>query len=64
MVAKVITVGENRQEAVDRMKRALNEFLITGVETTIPFHLNLLNHETFVSGNFNTRFLDLYSLTT
>lgn len=64
MVAKVITVGENRQEAVDRMKRALNEFLITGVETTIPFHLNLLNHETFVSGNFNTRFLDLYNLTT
>jgi len=64
MIAKVITFGENREEAVDRMKRALNEFLITGVETTIPFHLKLLNHETFASGNFNTRFLDLYDLTT
>ncbi|MBE5102244.1 acetyl-CoA carboxylase biotin carboxylase subunit [Priestia aryabhattai] len=64
MVAKVITVGENREEAVNRMKRALNEFLITGVETTIPFHLKLLSHETFISGNFNTRFLDLYDLTT
>ncbi|MDV2885552.1 acetyl-CoA carboxylase biotin carboxylase subunit [Alkalihalophilus pseudofirmus] len=58
MVAKVITYGATRQEAVDRMKRALAEFEIEGVDTTIPFHLKLLNHETFVSGDFNTKFLE------
>ncbi|ADC48376.1 MULTISPECIES: acetyl-CoA carboxylase biotin carboxylase subunit [Alkalihalophilus] len=58
MVAKVITYGATRQEAIDRMKRALAEFEIEGVDTTIPFHLKLLNHETFVSGDFNTKFLE------
>ncbi|MBZ5750627.1 MULTISPECIES: acetyl-CoA carboxylase biotin carboxylase subunit [Metabacillus] len=62
MVAKVITHGESREEAIDRMKRALSEFLITGVNTTIPFHMKLLNHDTFISGEFNTKFLDLYDL--
>jgi acetyl-CoA carboxylase, biotin carboxylase subunit len=58
MVAKVITYGATREEAIGRMKRALAEFEIEGVETTIPFHLKLLNHETFVSGDFNTKFLE------
>ena len=55
MIAKVITYGKTREEAVSRMKRALSEFVIEGVHTTIPFHLKLLEHETFVSGEFNTK---------
>lgn len=62
MIAKVITYGSTRQEAISRMKRALSEFVIEGVHTTIPFHLNLLNHEKFVEGNFNTKFLEIYDL--
>jgi acetyl-CoA carboxylase biotin carboxylase subunit len=45
------------------MKRALNEFVIEGVHTTIPFHLRLLNHATFVNGDFNTKFLEIHDLT-
>ncbi|MCK6257650.1 acetyl-CoA carboxylase biotin carboxylase subunit [Fictibacillus sp. KIGAM418] len=63
MIAKVITYGNTRQEAIDRMKRALNEFVIEGVHTTIPFHLRLLNHATFVNGDFNTKFLEIHDLT-
>ncbi|WP_078552925.1 acetyl-CoA carboxylase biotin carboxylase subunit [Bacillus alkalicellulosilyticus] len=63
MIAKVITYGATREEAISRMKRALTEFEIEGIETTIPFHLRLLNHETFVSGEFNTKFLELHDLT-
>lgn len=62
MIAKVIAYGSTRQEAISRMKRALSEFVIEGVDTTIPFHLNLLNHEKFVAGNFNTKFLEMYDL--
>lgn len=63
MIAKVITYGETREEAIAKMKRALHEFVIEGIETTIPFHLRLLDHETFVSGDFNTKFLELHNLT-
>lgn len=62
MVAKLITYGATREEAISRMKRALDEFVIDGVKTTIPFHLKLLNHEKFVEGDFNTKFLELYDL--
>ncbi|KAA6451503.1 acetyl-CoA carboxylase biotin carboxylase subunit [Bacillus swezeyi] len=62
MIAKVITYGQTREEAVSRMKRALSEFVIEGVHTTIPFHLKLLEHETFVSGEFNTKFLEIYDV--
>jgi acetyl-CoA carboxylase biotin carboxylase subunit len=62
MIAKVITYGATREEAIARMKRALSEFVIEGVHTTIPFHLKLLNHEKFVEGNFNTKFLEMYDL--
>ncbi|SDC04721.1 acetyl-CoA carboxylase biotin carboxylase subunit [Shouchella lonarensis] len=58
MIAKVITHGATREEAIARMKRALAEFGIEGVETTIPFHLGLLNHDVFVSGKFNTKFVE------
>ncbi|GIN92878.1 biotin carboxylase 1 [Siminovitchia terrae] len=59
MIAKVITYGSTRGEAIARMKRALEEFIIEGVYTTIPFHLQLLENETFVGGDFNTKFLEL-----
>lgn len=62
MIAKVITYGKTRDEAIARMKRALSEFVIEGIETTIPFHLKLLEHETFVSGEFNTKFLETYDV--
>ncbi|GIN19457.1 acetyl-CoA carboxylase biotin carboxylase subunit [Siminovitchia fordii] len=60
MIAKLITYGSTREEAIARMKRALEEFIIEGVHTTIPFHLQLLENETFVSGDFNTKFLELH----
>ncbi|OLO42843.1 acetyl-CoA carboxylase biotin carboxylase subunit [Alkalihalophilus pseudofirmus] len=63
MIAKVITYGATRDEAIARMKRALAEFEIEGIDTTIPFHLRLLEHEKFVSGEFNTKFLEQYDLT-
>lgn len=62
MVAKVIVHGATREEAIARMKRALEEFVIEGVHTTIPFHLNLLENETFVNGDFNTKFLELHNI--
>ncbi|WP_425058833.1 Biotin carboxylase [Sporomusa carbonis] len=61
MIAKVIVWGKNRQEAVQRMKRALDEFIIEGVQTTIPFQQKLLHHDVFLSGDFNTGFLEIYS---
>jgi acetyl-CoA carboxylase, biotin carboxylase subunit len=62
MIAKVITYGNSREEAISRMKRALSEFVIEGVHTTIPFHLKLLEHEDFVEGQFNTKFLELHDV--
>ncbi|MEH7522173.1 acetyl-CoA carboxylase biotin carboxylase subunit [Bacillus sp. JJ1503] len=62
MIAKVITYGATRDEAIARMKRALSEFVIEGVHTTIPFHLKLLSHEKFVDGQFNTKFLEMYNV--
>ncbi|WP_053367082.1 acetyl-CoA carboxylase biotin carboxylase subunit [Bacillus sp. FJAT-27245] len=62
MIAKVITYGSTREEAIARMKRALSEFVIEGIHTTIPFHLRLLEHEKFVGGEFNTKFLELYDV--
>jgi acetyl-CoA carboxylase, biotin carboxylase subunit len=62
MIAKVITYGTSREEAISRMKRALSEFVIEGVHTTIPFHLKLLEHEKFVEGQFNTKFLELHDV--
>lgn len=62
MIAKVITYGSTREEAISRMKRALSEFIIEGIHTTIPFHLKLLSHEKFVEGQFNTKFLELYDV--
>ncbi len=62
MVAKLIVHADTREEAVLRMKRALDEFIIEGVYTTIPFHLRLMDDDVFKSGDFDTNFLEKYDL--
>lgn len=62
MIAKLIVWGKTRQEAIDRMKRALSEFVVEGIATTIPFHLKVMDHDVFVSGHFDTKFLETYPL--
>ena len=58
MIAKLIVSGQSREEVITRMKRALSEFVIEGVKTTIPFHLALMDNSTFRSGKFTTKFLE------
>jgi acetyl-CoA carboxylase, biotin carboxylase subunit len=62
MIGKLITVARTRQEAIDTMYRALSEYVIEGVKTTIPFHLQLMKDERFLSGDFNTKFLEGFTL--
>lgn len=61
MIAKLIVTARSREEVIVRMKRALQEFFIDGVKTTIPFHLKLMDDEQFKSGNFNTSFLETFN---
>ncbi|MBX2911902.1 MAG: acetyl-CoA carboxylase biotin carboxylase subunit [Cyclobacteriaceae bacterium] len=58
MIAKLIVSGQSREEVITRMRRALSEFVIEGVKTTIPFHLKLMDNHTFRSGKFTTSFLE------
>ncbi|MEQ8363713.1 MAG: acetyl-CoA carboxylase biotin carboxylase subunit [Cyclobacteriaceae bacterium] len=58
MIAKLIVSGQSREEVITRMKRALSEFVIEGVKTTIPFHLKLMDNQIFRSGKFTTKFLE------
>jgi acetyl-CoA carboxylase biotin carboxylase subunit len=58
MIAKLIVWGKDRREAIERMRRALDEFEISGVHTTIPFHKRLLTHSKFLDGDFDIKFLD------
>ena len=60
MIGKLITVARTRDEAIDTMYRALSEYVIEGVKTTIPFHLQLMKNEDFRSGNFNTKFMESF----
>lgn len=60
MIAKLITHGENRQDAIDRMIRAINDYRITGIQTTLDFCRFALQHEAFVSGNFDTKFVEKF----
>jgi len=62
MIGKLITVARTRNEAIDTMYRALSEYVIEGIKTTIPFHLQLMNDERFRSGDFNTKFLEGFEL--
>lgn len=58
LIAKVITHGKNREEAILRMNRCLEEFVIEGIKTTIPFHQKVLKDEAFISGDFDTKYID------
>jgi acetyl-CoA carboxylase biotin carboxylase subunit len=58
MIAKLITTAQTREEAINKMKRALDEFVIEGVKTTIPFHRQLMDHPDYISGNYTTKFME------
>lgn len=58
LVAKLIIWGKNRERTISRARRALEEYVIEGIKTTIPFHLKVLENKEFISGNFDTSFLD------
>lgn len=62
MIAKLITVAQTRDEAMAKMRRALDEFVIEGIKTTIPFHQALFKHKEFINGNYTTKFLEEYDL--
>jgi acetyl-CoA carboxylase biotin carboxylase subunit len=62
MIGKLITVAQTREEAIDTMYRALSEYVIEGVKTTIPFHLQLMQNEDFRKGNFTTKFLETFKM--
>lgn len=62
MVSKLITVAQTREEAVTKMERALSEYILEGVKTTIPFHQQLMKDEKFRSGDFTTKFMDTFVL--
>ncbi|UII32520.1 acetyl-CoA carboxylase biotin carboxylase subunit [Fulvivirga ulvae] len=63
MIAKLIVSGQSREEVITRMKRALSEFVIEGIKTTIPFHLKLMDDKQFQDGNFTTKFLETFDFT-
>jgi len=62
MIGKLITIARTREEAIDTMYRALSEYVIEGVKTTIPFHLQLMQNEDFRAGNFTTKFLETFTM--
>lgn len=62
MIAKLIAVAQTRDEAIQTMERALSEYVIDGVKTTIPFHLQLMKNEDFRNGNFTTKFIESFEL--
>ncbi|MEY4049367.1 MAG: acetyl-CoA carboxylase biotin carboxylase subunit [Bacteroidota bacterium] len=62
MIGKLITVAQTREEAINTMYRALSEYVIEGVKTTIPFHLQLMQNEDFRKGNFTTKFLETFKI--
>jgi len=62
MIAKVITVAQTREEAISKMERALDEFIIEGINTTIPFHQQLMKNEDFRNGNYTTKFMETFEM--
>ena len=62
MIAKLITTAQTREEAINKMKRALDEFVIEGIKTTIPFHRQLMDHPDYVEGNYTTAFMNEWSM--
>ncbi|MDX1363408.1 acetyl-CoA carboxylase biotin carboxylase subunit [Arenibacter latericius] len=62
MIAKLITTAQTREEAINKMKRALDEFVIEGVKTTIPFHRQLMDHPDYLAGNYTTKFMEDFEM--
>ena len=62
MIAKLITTAQTREEAINKMKRALDEFIIEGIKTTIPFHRKLMEHPDYVAGNYTTKFMEDFDM--
>jgi acetyl-CoA carboxylase biotin carboxylase subunit len=62
MIAKIIAVARTRKEAIDTMSRALSEYVIEGIKTTIPFHQQLMKNDDFIKGNFTTKFLETFKM--
>lgn len=62
MIAKLITVAQTREEAILKMQRALDEYIIEGIKTTIPFHQQLMQDKDFKSGNFTTKFMETFKI--
>jgi len=62
MIAKLITTAQTRQEAISKMKRALDEFIIEGIKTTIPFHRQLMDEPDYVAGNYTTKFMESFKM--
>ncbi len=62
MIAKLITTAQTREEAINKMKRALDEFVIEGVKTTIPFHRQLMDEPDYVAGNYTTKFMETFKM--
>ncbi|MEI6816359.1 MAG: acetyl-CoA carboxylase biotin carboxylase subunit [Bacteroidota bacterium] len=62
MIAKLIAIAQTREEAINTMERALSEFVIEGVKTTIPFHIKLMKDENFRKGNYTTKFMETFNL--
>jgi acetyl-CoA carboxylase, biotin carboxylase subunit len=60
MIAKLITMAQTREEAIAKMRRALDEFVIQGIKTTIPFHRALMDHPDFIAGNYTTKFMESF----
>ncbi|MCB9202257.1 MAG: acetyl-CoA carboxylase biotin carboxylase subunit [Flavobacteriales bacterium] len=62
MIAKLITTAQTREEAIAKMRRALDEFYIEGVKTTIPFHRQLMDNKDFIAGNYTTKFMEDFKI--
>ncbi len=62
MISKLIVTAQTREEAINKMKRALDEYVIEGVKTTIPFHRQLMDHPDYVAGNYTTKFMEDFNI--
>jgi acetyl-CoA carboxylase, biotin carboxylase subunit len=62
MIAKLITTAQTREEAISKMRRALDEFVIEGIKTTIPFHRQLMDDKNYIAGNYTTAFMDTFKM--
>jgi acetyl-CoA carboxylase biotin carboxylase subunit len=62
MIAKLICKARTREECIAKMRRALDEFIVEGIKTTVPFHRMLMDEEKFITGDFTTKFIDSMDL--